>query len=267
MPIARLAGVRPLRRSPYGPGRTLLIACLLLTAASCTGLRPELGAETEPPTDQVTPVTVSAGAATYEVAEAPASEIDVYADATSTEPTRTITVAEAVATPDVPITFVVRARSGDRLEVYLPVSPPGATGWINAGDVTVSAADYRLEISLGGHWLRLRQRGQVILDAPVAVGTGGDAPALGDAYYLKELLEPPDPTGPYGTYAYGLSGFATSLTSFTSGEGLVGIHGTDDESSIGEDVTDGSIAVSDEVLDRLVNDIGLPLGTPVQILP
>lgn len=242
-----------------------MIVCLVLAAASCTGQRPKLASEAEPIADETSTTAAVGAPSTTQAAEATGDEIDVYDAAASAAPTRSITADEATAAPDIPITFLVKGRSGDRLEVYLPVAPPGSTGWIRVADVSVSTVDTRVEISLSGHWLRVYQLGEVILDEPVAVGTGGDAPDAGATYYLKELLQPPDPSGPYGTYAYGLSGSTTSLTSFRSGEGIVGIHGTDDESSIGEDVDTGSIALADDVLDRLVNDIGLPLGTPVDI--
>ena len=50
----------------------------------------------------------------------------------------------------------------------------------------------------------------MIVDEPVGVGRS-DRPTPGGVYYLKELLQPPDPNGAYGTYAYGLSGFSNVL--------------------------------------------------------
>jgi len=259
--------VHPSRSSSSKPAFALLIAGLL-AATACTGQRPSLTDDTSPSAEQSSTTTASdTGTETTEAAQAAGDEIAVYPDATTTEPTQTITAAEAAASPDVPITFLVKDRSGGRIEVYLPVEPPGSTGWVDAAEVTVSMVDYRVELSLSGRWLRVFERGQVILDEPTAVGSGDDVPAPGGIYYLKELLQPPDPTGPYGTYAYGLSGFSSSQSSFTSGEGIVGLHGTADESSIGGDVDSGSVALADDVLARMVNEIGLPLGTSVDVLP
>ena len=70
--------------------------------------------------------------------------------------------------------------------------------------------------------------------------------------------------GPYGSYAYGLSGFSNVLTSFGGGDGVIGIHGTNDPSSIGQDVSHGCIRLQNADIERLVRF--LPLGTPVDIL-
>jgi lipoprotein-anchoring transpeptidase ErfK/SrfK len=55
------------------------------------------------------------------------------------------------------------------------------------------------------------------------------------------------------------------LTSFAGGDGVIGIHGTNDPSSIGTDVSHGCIRMSNEGITRLAKV--LPLGTPVEILP
>ncbi len=261
--VARLAPVRLSRPTVPRLAPPALLACFLLTVASCTGARPQLADEVDTSAD---PSTTTEPAASVEAAQAIGDGIDIYESAGATDPSQTITIAEASPTPDIPITFLVIGRSGDRIEVQLPVAPPGSTGWVNTSDVTLSTIDFRVEVSLSERWIRVHELDQVVLDEQVGVGQS-DQPDAGVRYYLTALLQPPDPTGPYGTYAYGLSGFATSLNSFESGEGLVGLHGTDDESAIGGDVPTGSILLADTVLDRLVNEIGLPLGTPVEILP
>lgn len=107
--------------------------------------------------------------------------------------------------------------------------------------------------------------GEQILQTEIGVGTT-DAPTPGGRYYIKELLQPPDPSGPYGTYAYGLSGFSTVFTSYAGGEGVIGIHGTNQPDTVGSDVSDGCIRTTNEVISQLVEQVGIPLGTPVEIL-
>ena len=104
-----------------------------------------------------------------------------------------------------------------------------------------------------------------MLDEPIGVGTA-DTPSPSGIYYVKELLRPPSQDGPYGHYACGLSGFSNQLTSFAGGAGVIGIHGTNEPGSIGRDVSHGCIRVNNGVIDRMVNDIGIPLGTPVEIV-
>jgi lipoprotein-anchoring transpeptidase ErfK/SrfK len=105
----------------------------------------------------------------------------------------------------------------------------------------------------------------ILLDEAVGIGTT-ETPAAGGPFYITELLEPPDPNGPYGPYAYGMSGFANELTDFTAGAGFIGIHGTNDPAGIGADVSQGCIRLDNEAVIRLVKEIGLPLGTPVEVL-
>jgi len=72
-----------------------------------------------------------------------------------------------------------------------------------------------------------------------------------------------DPTGPYGPYAYGLSGFSNVLDEFKGGDGVIGIHGTNEPGAIGTDVSHGCIRLRNEAILELVPV--LPLGTPVHI--
>jgi lipoprotein-anchoring transpeptidase ErfK/SrfK len=162
------------------------------------------------------------------------------------------------------LVFLVKDQVGDRLEVYLPVRPNGSTGWVVRDDVELSRHRYRIEVSLGRHRLRLTHGSETLLDVRVGVGAAGMRTPTG-VYYLKELLRPPDPSGVYGPYAYGLSGYSTVFTEFAGGDGVIGLHGTDDPSSIGQDVSHGCIRLANDVIVRMVEDIGLPLGTPVTI--
>ena len=102
--------------------------------------------------------------------------------------------------------------------------------------------------------------------SPIPSGAGVDAPAAGSNLYIKDLVQPPDPLGPYGTYAYGLSGSSNDFESFASGRGVVALHGTEDPAFLGQDVDRGSIALDAATVANLVETIGLPLGTPVQVV-
>jgi lipoprotein-anchoring transpeptidase ErfK/SrfK len=90
-------------------------------------------------------------------------------------------------------------------------------------------------------------------------------PTPGGVYYVKELLEPPEADDLYGPFAYGLSGFSDrpGAVDFKGGDGALGIHGTNDPSSIGQDVSHGCIRVPNDVIRRMAAT--LPMGTPVDI--
>lgn len=147
--------------------------------------------------------------------------------------------------------------------MLLPVRPNGSEGWIRTEDVTLSTHPYRIVVALSALRITVYEGDAVILDEPVGLGTQ-DTPTPGGRYYIKELLQPPNPNGGYGPYAYGLSGFSNELTSFAGGNGVIGIHGTNDPSSIGRQVSHGCIRMSNAGITRLAGI--LPLGVPVEIV-
>lgn len=258
--------------SPHRSSRARAIAALTvalaLVAGACAGERPTLSDETA---DGSTTTTEAATTTTEpeptgaDVAQANAPSINVFETEDAAAPMRQIVSGEDTSVASIPIVFLVKARGTERHEVYLPVRPNGSLGWVDAADVTITSVSYRIEVGISEHRIRVFDGEEVIVDEPVGVGRT-DRPTPGGVYYLKELLQPPDPNGPYGTYAYGLSGFSNVLTSFNGGPGVIGIHGTNEPSAIGSDVSSGCIRLQNDVIERLVEDIGLPLGTPVEIL-
>jgi hypothetical protein len=242
----------------------LLIGSGVLTAA-CVGERPVLTAESESTDTTLAATTTTASVPPAKVAQAKSESINLFGTATDTEPSGQLDVDEATAAPDIPMVFLVKGEEGERLEVYLPTPPVGGTGWVDRADVDLSSVSFRVEVSLQRHRLSVFDGAELVLDEAASIGAD-DRPEVGVTYYLKELLQPPDADGPYGAYSYGLSGYTTDLTGFDEGSGLVGIHGTDDEESLGEDTDTGSIGVGNDVIVRLVDELGLPLGTPVTIV-
>lgn len=162
-----------------------------------------------------------------------------------------------------PLVFLVRRQAGAWVQVDLPVRPNGSTGWVHAADVTVTGVAYRVDVLRRAHLLRVYRFGRLVSTYPIGVGKA-DTPTPGGVYYLKELLRPPDPAGAYGPYAYGLSGFSTTLTSFAGGDGVIGLHGTDQPQLVGQDVSHGCIRLRNADITVLAHQ--LPLGTPVRIL-
>ncbi|MDH5237677.1 MAG: L,D-transpeptidase [Acidimicrobiia bacterium] len=152
--------------------------------------------------------------------------------------------------------------SGEWLEVMLPVRPNGTVGWIRTDAVDLSLNPFRIELDTSEHRLDLYENGSLTLSTDIAVGTG-DTPTPYGEFYLAELLEPPDPDGVYGPFAFGLSGFSEVLDSFAGGDGVVGIHGTNDPSALGRDVSHGCVRVLNDVIEDLAARV--PLGTPVSI--
>lgn len=161
-----------------------------------------------------------------------------------------------------PLVFVVRRQQPGWLLVSLPVRPNGSTGWVRRSDIRLTQHRFRIVVELTAHRIRVYQGSDVIDDEPVGIGRR-DTPTPGGSYYTTELIRPPNPNGPYGPFAYGLSGFSNVLTDFAGGDGVIGIHGTNDPSLLGHDASHGCIRMSNAGITRLVEV--LPLGVPVEI--
>jgi hypothetical protein len=175
------------------------------------------------------------------------------------------TLSPARQTSGQVVCVVAQELTDDWLEVFPPTAPAGHTGWVKRSDVELSRHRFRIEVSLSEHTLTLYAGHGEALSAPVAIGTA-DSPEAGTTSFIKDLVEPPDPRGPYVRYAYGLAGATNDVAAFRAGRGVVAIHGTADPSTLGRDVPTGSIGVDPPVITRMVDAIGLPLGTPVDIV-
>lgn len=249
----------PLRRG------ALALPLLAAVLAGCQGERPELAEEeATTTTEESTSTTVPEPG--VRVAQAKDASIEVFRTEDATSPARQLSAGVDTSDEPIPVVFLVKSLEPDaeRVEVYLPIAPGGSVGWVDAADVAVTEVPYRIEVDLSDHRLRVLEGDEVVLQEPVGVGAAA-RPEPGGVYFLKELLQPPEADGPYGAYAYGLAGFPSLLPRIESGEPVVAIHGTDDPDAVGGDLDEGSIVLANEVITRLVEDIGLPLGTPVEV--
>lgn len=195
------------------------------------------------------------------VAHAVAAEVVAYRS-----PTTEALVVESFENPTDrggPLVFAGIGRPiNGWLEVLLPVRPNGTTGWIRVSDVDLSVNPYRIEVDASAYRLTVFRHGREELSTTIAIGNGATPTPLGD-FFLIELLRPSDPGGAYGPFAYGLSGYSETLESFNGGEGIIGIHGTNQPELLGQDVSHGCIRVANPTIAEMTEF--LPLGTPVSI--
>lgn len=155
-----------------------------------------------------------------------------------------------------------RVDQDDRawFEVYLPIRPNGATGWVREDDVRVQERRERIEIDLSRRVLAHYVDGELVDRFKVGVGTEQYPTGTGTFYvWVKVPFE--DPNQPYGIFALGLSGFSPVLSDWP-GEGRMAIHGTPYASNRGEAVSHGCVRVWNPDMEGLVD---VPLGTPVII--
>ncbi len=167
-----------------------------------------------------------------------------------------------------PLVFLMDLDSFTDNEFYrvlLPVRPNGSFGWVNANDVSLTRHNYRLKIELDAYRLTLSDHSNVIFTTDIGVARN-NTPTPQGIYYTTELLHPTIPNSVYGVYAYGLSGYSDTFTEFNGGPGQLGIHGTNDPSTIGTNVSHGCIRMRNSDITVLVEEIGLPVGVPVDVV-
>jgi lipoprotein-anchoring transpeptidase ErfK/SrfK len=155
------------------------------------------------------------------------------------------------------------SKPQDWIEVLLPIRPNGTTGWLPRSDLDLYENPYRIEIDVSSFHLTVYRQNEIFVETVIGVGTGETPTPIG-RFYTADLYEVPTENSLYGPYAFGLSGFSDVLTSFNGGAGIVGIHGTNDESSLGTEISHGCIRIPNDLIIELART--LPLGTPVNIL-
>ncbi len=177
--------------------------------------------------------------------------------------------AEVVATLSalteygLPRTLLVVAQQPGWLEALLPIRPNGATGFIRDTDVTLTSTTMAVDISLSRHELVLADAGQPILTTNIVIGKQATPTPLGTFYVTDPVDLQTKPQGFYGAYALGLSGYSEVLKSFRGGPGQIAVHGTPNPDEIGQDISNGCVRVTNEVIVQLASLV--PLGTPVRI--
>ena len=63
----------------------------------------------------------------------------------------------------------------------------------------------------------------------------------------------------------GISGHSDVLFEFAGGPGQLAVHGTNDPSKMGQNISNGCVRVPNDVILKIANTV--PLGTPVTIHP
>jgi lipoprotein-anchoring transpeptidase ErfK/SrfK len=259
-----------MRRFPFAP-LTLALLALSLLLGACGGPGPEDRAHhAEPPT-----TSEPAAAPPTTPTTTPATEQDeptaVIARATTALTVRSAPDQEAAVVAELPATtefgspraLLVTGRQPGWVRVQLPVRPNGSAGWVPDGAVELVAGDHGVTVDLEARRLTVFEGDAVVLETTVAVGAP-DAPTPTGTFAVIDRLQSPDPASPYGPFALGLSAHSDTFSEFAGGDGQIGIHGTDDPTSIGQAVSHGCIRVPNDIVARLAEL--LPLGTPVTIV-
>jgi lipoprotein-anchoring transpeptidase ErfK/SrfK len=200
------------------------------------------------------------------VATATVPSVAVFDDPSAPAPARTYEnpwLVNGNAKAAVPLVFLVETQRSDGwVQVQLPTRPNGGTGWVHTSDLSLARVEYHITVSKHDHQLTLFRGHDVVLTDRVAVGTLA-TPTPEGVFFIRALLKAPDPNTVYGPFAYGLSGYSETLDQFDGADAEIGIHGNNDASVLGHDITHGCIRMSNDGITKLA--ALLPLGTPVEI--
>lgn len=161
------------------------------------------------------------------------------------------------------LVFAETKRQGKWLKVKLPIRPNGSEGWIRRDDVELSVTDWSAKMDLSEHVISVRRKGKTFHEFSIGLGQP-DTPTPTGTFYVTDLIQPKDPDTIYGAYVFVLSGFSEKLTDYAGGHGEIGLHGTNDPSGLGQDVSHGCIRMRNSAVTELTKR--LPLGTPIEIV-
>ncbi len=185
--------------------------------------------------------------------------VEAYADPSDTDPSWTF---EATTDYGSTTVFLVNSVDGDWYNVDLPVRPNETSGWVHASQIELRTVTLTVTIDQSDRTLTVNDGPDIVFETSVAIGSEENPTPNGD-FFLTDKLLTGNPSGAYGPVAFGLSAYSDTLSSFAGGPGQIGIHGTNQQDSIGTAASHGCIRTPNEIA-LLLNDL-LPLGTPVSI--
>jgi lipoprotein-anchoring transpeptidase ErfK/SrfK len=268
--LSRLWADRKRRKAVLGASGAVVVLAAVIVGfvafrSGANDDRPTLKPKRESSAPGTTATTLPPGISL--IAEATQPQVAVYDRPGAPSPARTFEnpwLLNGEADKAIPQVFLVEEQRQDGwLKIQLPERPNGSTGWVRHSEMKVTQNPYRLEIELDDHKVRVFERTEVRYEGDVAIGKP-ETPTPTGKYFIRVLLQTPNPNSVYGPFAYGLSAHSEVLTEFNGGDGETGVHGNNDKSVLGKSVTAGCIRMDNDEITRLSKI--LPLGTPVEIV-
>lgn len=166
--------------------------------------------------------------------------------------------------PPQPLTFLVRERRGQWVQVLIPVRPNGTVGYVNIDDVDITTTQTRLEVSLTDHTLKAYDGNDLVVESPIVIGVDFSPTPTG-LFYLTDIVPQANPDGFYGPFVLATNGYSEMLNEFDNGVPVIAIHGTNNPALMGQDKSNGCIRVPNDVITQLAETI--PTGAPILIWP
>lgn len=187
-------------------------------------------------------------------------EVESYLYPGSSDVVKLLPATTILGTPQVYL--VERATSDGWVELALPGRPHGSTAWVEAAALDFEIVHQLIEVDLDSRTLRYLREGEEVFTTTAAVGSPANPTPTG-FFYITDIVQLADANSPWGPYALGLSARSETITEFNGGDGIIGIHGTNRPSTIGEAVSLGCIRIDNDLITQLA--AAVELGTPVTI--
>ena len=181
------------------------------------------------------------------VAGLTAGETPVFAAVGDDEPFRILPEKTILGTPTV---VSILGDAEGWVYALLPGRPNGQTGWIRATDVDIFTLEREIVVDLDERRLTVLSDGEEMLESSVAVGSEVSPTPTG-VFFVTDAVRLTAPNGPWGPFAFGLSARSDVVTEFNGGDGIVGIHGTNQPWSIGEAASLGCVRLPNDVIEIL----------------
>lgn len=259
---------------------TTLTALLVLAAcgAGSSGDPPATTVTTQPVEAAVVPVADTSPATTVEdprpvwegfaastetsrgLAAMARGPVEVFSNPGDTEPEMTLESTTILDT--VTVLAVVDAPGDGWAEVMLPVRPNGSTGWVNTDQVSLYSVDGEIHIDLSERSLTYVVDGVTVLKTEVGIGSEHNRTPVGE-FFVTDNVTLADPNSPWGPHALGLSARSDTITEFNGGDGIIGIHGTNNPGSIGGNISLGCVRLPNDKITALHEMV--PIGTRVKV--
>jgi lipoprotein-anchoring transpeptidase ErfK/SrfK len=155
----------------------------------------------------------------------------------------------------------VVAQRGGWVAVRAAELPNATPGWIRASAARVQPVAWSLLAELGARTLVVRDGRRVVARYRISIGAPDTPTPTGRYGVTDRLLVAPG--GPYGYGILALSGHQPHLPTGWSGGDRLAVHGTPDESTIGDADTNGCLHASTAAMKALLREI--PIGTTLTV--
>jgi lipoprotein-anchoring transpeptidase ErfK/SrfK len=234
---------RPLRSAPALEARAVAITM----ASTTTTAKPD------------TPASVAPLAGPFQIAKVVPGSVEVH-----TAPDGPL--LRRISNPlyaTIPLLFLVKrpVTNTGWVEVHLPTRPNGSSGFVRASDVSLSETGMQILVEQRFRRLSVWDGGRLVFETPVAVGKD-KTPTPNGVYYVQGIVRA---SGAYGPFIMALSSHSEVHKTFAGGDGLVGIHGTNQPGLIGQAVSNGCIRLPNAAITQVVRLV--PSGAPVTVVP